>query len=81
MGHAYSNFQKCIVEEFEKAADLNKSGDSRDYLALDQVLKMSKANWENYHLDFSHLGTLFELDAKKNGKFELRVSTTVRRNR
>lgn len=75
MGNSYSNIQKAIVEEFERVLALGKnSGDSRDFVVLDQVLKIERSGWENYPVDFSHIGTLFSLDHRKSGKFELRVS-------
>eukprot|EP01096_Ripella_sp_DP13-Kostka_P007022 TRINITY_DN2556_c0_g1_i1.p1 TRINITY_DN2556_c0_g1~~TRINITY_DN2556_c0_g1_i1.p1 ORF type:complete len:255 (+),score=82.43 TRINITY_DN2556_c0_g1_i1:78-767(+) len=71
MGNAYTNIQKAIGEEYERVAGLNKTGSSRNYIVLDQVLKIQKTGWESFPIDFAHLGTLFVLDRNKSGKFEL----------
>ena len=43
---------------------------------LDQVLQIQNTNWESYAVDFTHIGTLFVLDRRKNGKFFLEVPFT-----
>eukprot|EP01024_Parvocaulis_polyphysoides_P033307 TRINITY_DN29669_c0_g1_i1.p1 TRINITY_DN29669_c0_g1~~TRINITY_DN29669_c0_g1_i1.p1 ORF type:complete len:223 (-),score=21.91 TRINITY_DN29669_c0_g1_i1:22-690(-) len=65
MGAHISNLKRCIKEEFQRLKQAN-----REYLGLDEILKM-KLPLSNWMVDLKHLGVLYVLDAKKDGKFTL----------
>eukprot|EP01094_Clydonella_sp_ATCC50884_P016297 TRINITY_DN2707_c0_g2_i1.p1 TRINITY_DN2707_c0_g2~~TRINITY_DN2707_c0_g2_i1.p1 ORF type:complete len:236 (+),score=76.85 TRINITY_DN2707_c0_g2_i1:260-967(+) len=70
MGHSYSQISdQFIPEEFDRCRALYRK--ERDYLVLDQVLQIQNTNWESFAVDFTHIGTLWVLDRRKNGKFYL----------
>jgi len=64
------------TEEFERVKNLRKNND-RDYLILQEVLLIQPSNVSREHpIELSHLGTLFILDAEKQGRFYQSTFTT-----
>eukprot|EP01023_Acetabularia_acetabulum_P062770 TRINITY_DN778_c1_g1_i1.p2 TRINITY_DN778_c1_g1~~TRINITY_DN778_c1_g1_i1.p2 ORF type:complete len:220 (+),score=50.56 TRINITY_DN778_c1_g1_i1:283-942(+) len=65
MGAHGSSLKRCLREEFNRL-----KGAGADYLGLEEILRM-KLPLSNWMVDLKHLGVLFVLDNKKDGKFTL----------